>query len=67
MITNLAGKLKGRFHRKFEGDIKMDIKQTGGEYVDCVPEAYDDSQQRAVVNSATDIRVSQNLGLLLIF
>jgi hypothetical protein len=48
----------GRPKRRREGNIRMDLKETGWENVGCMRLAEDKNQWRAVVNTVMNLRVS---------
>jgi hypothetical protein len=59
----LAGKSEGnspfeRLKHRWKDDVKMDLKGIGYEDVDCIKLALNRVQERAVVNTIMNLRVS---------
>jgi hypothetical protein len=52
----------GRTRRRWEYDIKMDLREVGWEDMDRINMAKDRDRWRAVVNAVMNPRVAQNVG-----
>ena len=52
----------GRPRRKWENNIKMDLKEVGCGGMDWIELAQDRDRWRALVNAVVNLRVSQNAG-----
>jgi hypothetical protein len=48
---------RGRPRRRWVGNIKMDLRESGWDGVDCVDMAQDRDQWRALVNTVLNLRV----------
>jgi hypothetical protein len=47
-----------RYRRRWEGNIRMDLREIGWEAVDWIHLAQDREQWRALVNTAVSLRIS---------
>ena len=52
----------GRLRRRWEDNIKMDLREVGWGGMDWINVAQDRDRQRGVVNTARNLRVPQNAG-----
>jgi hypothetical protein len=53
----LVGKPEGRYRRRWENNIKTDLRGIGGCGMDWIHLAQDRNQWRALVNTVMDLRV----------
>jgi hypothetical protein len=58
-------RLLGRPRRRWEDNIRMDIREIEWGNVDWIDRALDRDQWRALVNTVMNLRVPQNVGKLL--
>jgi len=63
----LAGKLEGkrplgRFRRRWEDNIKMDLRQVGCGGMDWIDLAQNRGERRVLVNAIMNLRVPKNMG-----
>jgi hypothetical protein len=59
LVGKLEGKRKfGRYRRRWENNIRMDLREIRGEIIDCMHLAPERYQWRAVVNTVMKLRVT---------
>jgi hypothetical protein len=58
LMGNPEGKKSlGRYRRRYEDNIKIDLREMGWVFMDCIDVAQDSDRWRALVNTVMNLRI----------